>query len=181
MTQTGGGWESGFSLIGQGLGQILGNAIAASTPWQALMHNVRSIRTQVHDIRRSLMALTTAQQAAINELSEGINTLSENLGEVLEAARDTKTQLQDALDSLGALQIEEAREQALREQLEAAMAQLDTDVVQALTPLAAQINAMNDSLQTPEDQGGSPITPGQPTEPATPTEPAAPPAEPPSV
>ena len=118
------------------------------------------------------MALTSAQQEAINDLAEGIETLSDNLDGVLQAAQETKGQLQDALNSLGALQIEEAREQQLRESLEAAIAQLDTDVVGALQPLTDRVNQMNTSLQTPPSEGGSPITPGEPTDPGTaPTEP----------
>lgn len=124
------------------------------------------------------MALTAAQQTAINELAEGINTLAENLDGVLDAAEETKAQLQDTLNSLSALQIEEAREQQLRESLEAAIAQLDQDVVGALQPLTNQIAAMNSSLQTAENEGGSPITPGEPAEPTP--DPGAP-TEPPSA
>ena len=167
MSQSGeGGGEVGtaLALIGQGIGQLLGAALGATTQWQSLMSNVRSIRSQIQEMRRTLMALTTAQQQAINELSSGIETLSENLGDVLDAAQQVRSEL-------AAMTQEEGREQAERERLEALLAQMDSDVVNALTPLASQINQMNSSLKTPEENGGSPITP---TDPSTPDAPATP-------
>jgi uncharacterized phage infection (PIP) family protein YhgE len=151
------GEEGGLALIGQGAAQLLGQALSALPPWQALMTNVRSIRQQVHDIRRSLVALTAAQQQAINDLSNGINTLATNLADVLDAAQDVR-------DELAAMSAEEGREQAERERLQALLDQMDGDVVNALQPLTQQVDQMNNSLQTPASQGGGAIGPNEPTE-----------------
>jgi hypothetical protein len=153
MTAEGGG----LALIGRGLAVIVGQALGALPQWQALMTNVRSIRQQVHDIRRSLMALTAAQQQAINDLSNGISQLSTNLAVVLDAAQDVRDQLAD-------MTAEEGREQAERERLQALLDQMDADVVNALQPLTQQVGQMNTSLQTPAASGGAPIGPNEPPE-----------------
>jgi hypothetical protein len=129
--------RKGLDLIGAGLAHLLGAALEASPAWADLQHKLDVILSNIDALGGDLMALTKAQQQAVNELSEGVSTLAGNLTTVLAGAR----------------------EQAERERLEALVAQMDADVVDALAPLTQQVGAMNDSLQTPTDQGGGPLTP----------------------
>jgi DNA anti-recombination protein RmuC len=144
--------RKGLDLIGAGLAHLLGAALEASPAWADLQHKLDVILSNIDALGGDLMALTKAQQQAVNELSEGVSTLAGNLTTVLAGAQSTR-------DALAAMAAEEGREQAERERLEALVAQMDADVVDALAPLTQQVGAMNDSLQTPTDQGGGPLTP----------------------
>lgn len=139
-----------FNLIGQGLAMLLGQAIGATPQWAALSITLDYLRDDVQTVKELLVALTANQQAAVNELASGINTLSTRLVSVLDGAQATR-------DALAAMAAEEGREQAERERLEALVAQMDADVVDALTPLSAQVSQMNEGLQTPSSTGGGPL------------------------
>lgn len=148
--------SSSFRLIGRGLaglgGAALEAALRASPLAQKALSTLTRLEADVTTIRRDLMALTQAQQAAINDLSANITTLSENLTSVLAGARQTR-------DELVAMTAEEGREEAERTRLQGLIDQMDTDVIAGLTPLTQQVAAMNQQLITPADQGGSALEP----------------------
>lgn len=144
--------SAAFGQLGLGLAGLVSATLEASPAWASLRAQLHVHTTLLEQIGDVLVALTQNQQRAVNELATALNTTSSNLQTVLSAAQAVR-------NDLAAMTAEEGREEAERMRLEALLAQMDSEVVSALEPLTAQINQMNQTLQTPSEQGGGPLTP----------------------
>lgn len=131
---------------------ILDNILDHSEQWEEAQLASDETLDSLDDIRSRVLALSEAQQATVNELATGITTLSGNLATVLAASKAVSEQL-------AIVTSEEASEEQRRIAAEAALAQNQSDVIDALTPLTLQVNAMNSSLTTPSSAGGGALDP----------------------
>jgi chromosome segregation ATPase len=115
-------------------------------------------------LEEMIVALTAAQQQAVNDLSSAIAGMARTLETVIRSAEQANADLARTREDLLAMAAEEGREQAERERLEAAAASMDTDLAAALRPLTDQVKALDASLQNTPKTGGSAL---QPTGPGT--------------
>jgi len=93
-------------------------------------------------MERLIMALTTNEQKAVNDLSAAISTLATDLGSIQGNASAAAAQIA-ALIAQGSL------DAATIASLTAIQTSMETDVVGALAPLTSQVTAMHDGLTSP--------------------------------
>lgn len=134
-------------LLTQAFGSLLGSILAATPEWVALTRTV-------DEIKELVMSLTNREQQAIDDLASALNTMSTDLQAILQSAQDAKAALQTQIDTLTA---QGQTDQATIAGLQAAADQVENDVVGALAPITSRVLAIDQGLQTPSSQGGTPL------------------------
>src|SRR5207249_4604923 len=95
----------------------------------------RVLRDQ-HHLKEMILALTTVEQAAVNDLSAAVETLATDLGQAMTAAQQTAADLRTQVDALQAKGTVDAQTIA---ELRATVDTIDADVVGALSPITSRL------------------------------------------